>query len=71
MRQMIYSKLKQGIYVNTILRTFKHKVEQYLMKYRTSLSYYQEKTWRNKIVITEKAVKRYEKDVKTRHEVPA
>ena len=32
---------------------------------------FQEKTWRDKIVITEKAVKRYEKDVKTRHEVPA
>ena len=69
-RQMIYSKLKQGIYVKTILRTFKHKVEQYLMKYRTSLSYYQEKTWRAKIVITEKAVKRYEKDDKTRYKVP-
>ena len=68
---MIYSKLNQGIYVNTILRTFKHKVEQYLKKYRTSLSYYQEKIWRDKIVITEKAVKRYGKDVKTHHEVPA
>merc|ERR1711888_288546 len=40
------------------------------MKYRTSLSYYQEKTWRAKIVIAEKAVKRYEKDDKTRYKVP-
>lgn len=71
MRQIIYSKLKQGIYVNTILRTFKHKVEQYLEKYRTSLSYYQEKTWRDKIVITEKAVKRQKQKFRTNYEVTA
>ena len=39
-RQIIYSKLKKGLYVDSIMRAFKLKVEKYLKKYRKSLSYH-------------------------------
>ena len=55
-RQIIYAKLSHGMHVDSILRTFEIKVEKYLKKYRTSLSDFQEKTWRNKIIITERAI---------------
>ena len=42
-----------------------------MRKFRKNLSYYQEKTWREKIVITEKAVKRQKQKFKTNYEVTA
>ena len=70
-RQIIYSKLKQGLYVNSILRAFKYKVEKYLKKYRKSLSYRQERIWRDKIVITEKAVKKFRREFEAQLKAPA
>ena len=55
-RQIIYARLSHGIYVDSIFRTFEIKVEQYLKKYRRRISDFQEKTWRNRIIITEKAI---------------
>ena len=65
-RQTIYSKIKRGLYVDSIMRAFKFKVEDYLKKYRKSLSYHQEKIWRDKIVITEKAVNKSRREFETR-----
>ena len=67
-RQVIYGKLNEGLYVDPILRDFKSKVEIYLKKFRRSLSYNQEKTWRDKVVITEKAVNSSRRGFKTRYE---
>ena len=64
-RQTIYSKIKRGLYVDSIMRAFKFKVEDYLKKYRKSLSYHQEKIWRDNIVITEKAVNRFRREFET------
>ena len=40
------------------------------MKYRKSLSYRQERIWRDKIVITEKAVNRFKREFETRLKTP-
>ena len=53
------------------MRAFKFKVEQYLKKYRRSLSYHQEKIWRDKIVITEKAICRSKKELENKFQAPA
>ena len=71
-RQIIYAKLSQGMQVDSMLRTFTMKVEQYLMKYRRSLTDIQEKSWKEKVSITEKAVVKAKiKELKTRCKVPA
>ena len=70
-RQIIYLKLSQGLYMDAIMRAFKFKVEQYLKKYRRSLSYHQEKIWRDKIVITEKAINRYKREFENKLKGPA
>ena len=71
-RQVIYAKLNHGMHVDSLFRTFEIKVEQYLRKYRRWISDFQEKTWKDKIIITEKAVVRSKlKGFKTRVKVPA
>ena len=55
-RQKVYSKLKQGRKVYSLMRMFKWKVERYLRSFRAELSYDEEKKWREKVIITEKAV---------------
>ena len=55
-RQKVYSKLNQGRNVYSSMRMFKWKVEKYLRTFRAKLSYDEEKKWRKKVVITEKAV---------------
>ena len=57
-RQKVYSKLNQGRNVYSLMRMFKWKVERYLRTFRAELSYDEEKKWRDKVVITEKAVVR-------------
>ena len=57
--------------MNSILRAFKYKVENYLKKYRKSLSYRQERIWRDKIVITEKAVKKFRREFEAQLKAPA
>ena len=71
-RQVIYAKLSHGLHVDSLFRTFENKVEQYLKKYRRRISNFQETTWRNKIIITEKAIIGAKlKEFKTRVKVPA
>ena len=57
-RQIIYAKLSQGMCVDWIfrIRTFEVKVKDYFKKYRRRISDFQEKTWRDKIIIIEKAI---------------
>ena len=57
-RQKVYSKLNQGRKVYSIMRKFKWKVERYLRTFRAELSYDEDKKWREKVIITEKAVVR-------------
>ena len=71
-KKVIYARLSHGVNVDSIFRTFDIKVEQYLRKYRRWISDFQEKTWKDKIIITEKAVVRSKlKGFKTRVKVPA
>ena len=55
-RQKIYLKLKEGKNVFLILKTFKSMVEKFLKDFRTDLSYDEEKSWRDKVIITEEVV---------------
>ena len=55
-RQKVYSKLNQGRKVYSLMRMFKWKVERYLRTFRAELSYDEDKKWRDKVIITEKAV---------------
>ena len=55
-RQVIYAKLNHGMHVDSLFRTLEIKVEQYLKKYRRMISDFQEKIWKEKIIITEKAI---------------
>ena len=57
-RQKVYSKLNQGRKVYSLMRMFKWKVERYLRTFRAELSYDEDKKWRDKVIITEKAVAR-------------
>ena len=57
-RQKVYLRLNQGRNVYSLMRMFKWKVERYLRTFRAKLSYDEEKKWRDKVVITEKAVVR-------------
>ena len=57
-RQKVYSKLNLGRNVYSSMRMFQWKVEKYLRTFRTKLSYDEEKKWRDKVVITKKAVVR-------------
>ena len=57
-RQKVYSKLNQGRNVYSLMRMFRWKVERYSRTFRAKLSYDEEKKWRDKVVITEKAVVR-------------
>ena len=57
-RQKVYSKLNEGKNVWSIMKKFKRKVEVLLRKYKADFSFEEEKHWRDKIVITEKAVVR-------------
>ena len=57
-RQKVYSKLNQGRNVYSLMRMFKWKVEKYLRTFRAELSYYEDKKWRKKVIITERAVVR-------------
>ena len=71
-RQVIYARLSHGVNADSIFRTFEIKVEEYLRKYRKWISDFQEKTWKDKIIITEKAVIRSKLNgFKTRVKVPA
>ena len=63
-RQKIYIKLKEGKTVFSIMKIFKSKVEKFLKDYRTDLSYDDEKSWRDKVIITEKAVVRRANEIK-------
>ena len=70
-RQIIHAKLSQGMYADSMLRIFTMKVEQYLKKYNRSLTDFQEKNWKDKIIITEKAViKSKIKEHRTRCKAP-
>ena len=64
-RQKVYSKIKKGLNAFSMLKIFKKKVEKFLENYRTDLSYHEEKYWREKAIITEKAVVRNENILKT------
>ena len=46
------------------MKIFKSKVEKFLKDYRTDLSYDDEKSWRDKVIITEKAVVRRANEIK-------
>ena len=50
--------MNHGRNVYSLTRMFKWKIERYLRTFRTELSYDEEKKWRDKVVITEKAVVR-------------
>ena len=63
-RQKVYSKLNQGRNVYSLMRMFKWKVERYSRTFRAKLSYDEEKKWRDKVVITEKAVVRIKNERK-------
>ena len=56
-RQKVYSKLNEGQNVFLMLKMFKGI-------YRAELSYDEEKFWRDKVIITRKAVFRNEKELK-------
>ena len=64
LRQKVYSKLNKGQNVFPILKTFKMKVEKFVRNYRAELSYDEEKFWKDKVIITEKAVVKKEKELK-------
>ena len=67
LRQKIYSNLsglKENKNVSSMMKIFKSKVEKFMKDYRTDLSYDEEKCWRDKVIITEKAVDRREKELK-------
>ena len=64
MRQRIYLNLKEKKNVFSILKTFKLKVEKFLKDFRADLSYDEEKCLRDKVIITEKAAVRREKELK-------
>ena len=70
-RQKIYIKLKEGKNVFSICKLFKLKVEEFLKDFRTDLSYDEEKCWRDKVTITEKAVARHEKELEAAKECPS
>ena len=52
--------------MSSILRMFKKNVEKYLEDYRADLSYHEEKYWRTKVLITERAVisRRHKREIK-------
>ena len=60
-RQKIYAKLRNGKNTFLIMKMFKRKVERFLKNFRADLSYNEEKNWREKVLITEKAVMRNKK----------
>ena len=62
-RQKIYSKLNKGQNVFSIMKMFKRKVDMFLMNYRAELSYDEGENWKDKVVITEKAVKRHKNEI--------
>ena len=64
LRQKIYTNLKENKNVSSMMKIFKSKVEKFMKDYRTDLSYDEEKCWRDKVIITEKAVDRREKELK-------
>ena len=57
-RQKVNLKLNQGRNIYSIMRIFKWKVESFIRNYSTEFCYGEEKYWRDKVVITEKAVAR-------------
>ena len=63
-RQKVYSKLNKGQNMFSTLNIFKLKVEKFLEDYRADLSYHEEKYWREKVIITEKAVTRNKNEIK-------
>ena len=63
-RQTIYAKLRNGKNTFLIMKMFKRKVERFLKKFRAELSYDEEKNWREKVIITEKAVIRNRNELK-------
>ena len=67
-RQKLYSKLNEGRNVFQILKKFTRKVRIFLRNFKTDLSYVEQKHWRNKIIITEKAVVRRGKELKAEQE---
>ena len=70
-RQKVYSKLNEGQNAFSVMKKFKSKVEMFLRSYEGDLSYVEEKHWRDKIVITEKAVVRRTKELKAAKESPS
>ena len=67
-RQNVYSQLCQGEKVFMIMKMFKRKVEKFLERYKADLSYGEEKKWKDKVIITEKAVRRHTEKIKaTKH----
>ena len=67
-RQKLYSKLNEGQNVFPIMKKFKRKVNIFLRKYEADLSYVEEKHWKDKIIITEKAVVKRGKEIKAAKE---
>ena len=67
-RQKIYAKLNKGENVTSLFKNFKRKVEEFSRNFRAELSYDEEKSWRDKIIITEKAVIKREKEMKAAKE---
>ena len=63
-RQKVYLKLKRGQNAFPFLKMFKRKVEKFLENYRADLSYHEERNWREKVIITEKAVIRNKNEIK-------
>ena len=63
LRQKIYTNLKENKNVSSMMKIFNSKVEKFMKDYRTDLSYDEEKCWRDKVIITEKAVIRRIKEL--------
>ena len=61
-RQTIYSKLNKGQNTFSIMKLFKRKVDKYLINYRAELSYDKGENWKDKIIITKKAIAKREKE---------
>ena len=57
-RQKIYSKLKKGQNVFSMMKMFKRKVNMLLVNYRADMCFEKKKNWIEKVIITEKAVVR-------------
>ena len=67
-RQKLYSKLNEGRNVFKLMKKFRRKVDIFLGHFKADLSYVEQKHWRDKVIITEKAINRFKKESKLQKE---